>query len=234
MLTKSMTIETMDEAGTGLARIAQLAAVDSDGDTYAAGAFGWKEGGGQWLSMIPAHDRRAMPFGKAFLHEKDGWAVADLNLNLETQAGRDWHATLKFDLAKGRPVQEWSYGYSVLDFALEQRDGKSVRVLKRLDCDEISPVLRGAGVGTGTLSIKSAQLKDSAFAPLISQLSELAASVGDDPAFLSATGRKQLSDIRVAIGQVLDRESVDADQLAIADAAFGSFMKHQVRHHLKG
>ena len=30
------------------------------------------------------------------------------------------------------------------------RSGDQVRNLKRLDCDEISPVIRGAGVGTGT------------------------------------------------------------------------------------
>jgi hypothetical protein len=29
-----------------------------------------------------------------------------------------------------------------LDYAFEQRDGMQVRVLKKLDCDEISPVKR--------------------------------------------------------------------------------------------
>jgi len=231
-LAKSMTIETMDETGTGLARIAQLAAVDSDGDTYAAGAFAWKEGGGQWVNMIPAHDRRAMPFGKAWLHEADGWALAKLNLNLATQTGKEWHETLKFDLATGRPVQEWSYGYAVLDAGYEQREGSRVRVLKRLDCDEISPVLRGAGVGTGTLSIKS--LKDAAFAPLIGQLSELADVVTADPSALSATGRKQLGDIHVALGKALaDPAIAEAAQMALGDGAYASFLKSMMGDRLK-
>jgi hypothetical protein len=54
---KSLTIEKMDDAGTGLARIAQLSSVDSDGDTYERGAFSWKAGGGQWVQILPAHDR---------------------------------------------------------------------------------------------------------------------------------------------------------------------------------
>lgn len=48
-----------------------------------------------------------------------------------------------------------SYGYQVLDAVQEQRDGKYVQILKKLDVDEISPVLRGAGVGTGTLSMRN-------------------------------------------------------------------------------
>ncbi|SCW61697.1 phage prohead protease, HK97 family [Sphingobium faniae] len=234
MIAKAMTIEKMDETGTGLARIAQLAAVDSDGDTYAPGAFSWKEGGGQWVQMIPAHDRRAMPFGKAWLYEKDGWAVADLNLNLDTQAGKDWHAALKFDLAKGRPVQEWSYGFNILDAGFEQREGSRVRVLKRLDVDEISPVLRGAGVGTGTLAIKSAQLKDAAFAPLISQLGDLADALGDDPSCLSVTGIKQLGEIHVAIGKALSRPAeIEAREQAATGAALAGYLKGVARRHLK-
>lgn len=204
MFTKSMTIEKMDEAGTGLAKIAQLSVIDSDGDTYTPGAFSWKQGGGQWVQIIPAHDRKAMPFGKAWLYEKDDWALADLYLNLATQAGKDWHEALKFDLAKGAPIQNWSYGFQIVDYAIEQRNGDRVRNLKRLDCDEISPVIRGAGVGTGTVSIKSAQLKSAQFETLVASLGELADVVKADPGQLSATGLKQLADIHAAIGRALE------------------------------
>lgn len=231
-ITKSVTIEKMDEAGTGRARIAQLAAIDSDGDTYAPGAFSWKEGGGQWVQMIPAHDRRSMPFGKAWLHETDGWAVADFTLNLASQAGKEWHAALSFDLSKGRPVQEWSYGFQVMDAGYEQRDGNRVRVLKRLDVDEISPVLRGAGVGTGTLAIKA--LKDAAFAPLITQLGELAGALATDPSSLTATGRKQLADIHLAIGKALAPDTDrSAQELAATDTALAGYLKTLARDHLK-
>ena len=123
MFTKNLTITAMDETGLGLARIAQLSAIDSDGDTYQPGAFSWMDGGGQWCAIIPAHDRRAMPLGKAWLYEEGDWALAKLHMNLETQAGRDWHQALKFDLATGKAVQEWSYGFEVLDADRQQRAG---------------------------------------------------------------------------------------------------------------
>ena len=235
MQLKGLTIEKMDEAGTGRARIAQLSAVDSDGDTYARGAFSWKEGGGQWVHILPAHDRRAMPLGKAWLFEEGDWALADLFLNMDTQAGKDWHATLKFDLAKGQPVQEWSYGYEVIDADYQLRGEQRVQVLKRLSVDEISPVIRGAGVGTGTVTIKSAELKAQKFAPLLAGLGELATALPADAASLSATGLKQLEDIETAIGAVLDpiRAAAAKDRLAVGTAVAG-YLKMQARSHLTG
>jgi len=234
MKIKALTIEKMDEAGTGIARIAQLSAVDSDGDTYAPGAFSWKAGGGQWTQILPAHDRRAMPLGKAWLYEEGDWAMAQLHLNLDTQAGKDWHSTLKFDLAKGLPVQEWSYGYQVLDAVSEQRGGEYVQVLKRLDVDEISPVIRGAGVGTGTLSIKSAQLKDQNFAALIAGLGELGAAVGTDVTTLSATGLKQLSDIHVALGKALAPiDAQRASEQAVTGGLLAGYLEGLARAHLR-
>jgi len=234
MAFKALMIEKMDEAGSGLARLAQLSAIDSDGDTYAPGAFSWKTGGGQWVSMIPAHDRRAMPFGKAWIYEEGDWALAQIHLNLNTQAGKDWYETLKFDLAKGVSVQEWSYGFRTLDAELQMRDGENVNVLKRLDCDEISPVLRGAGVGTGTLSIKSAEMKNEHFTPLIASLQELTGAIGEDASRLSGTGLKQLFDIREQLTKALapiTAEQAKADQ-AVGDAVAG-YLQNIARQHLR-
>ncbi|MBN9334963.1 HK97 family phage prohead protease [Devosia sp.] len=157
--TKSLTVEKMDEVGQGLARIAILSSVDHDGDTYVKGAFSWAKGGEQWVPILPAHNRDAMPLGKARVYEQGDEVFAELYLNLNTEAGRDWHETLKFDLEKGGAVQEWSYGYSVLEAVKERRGSEMVRVLKRLKVDEVSPVVRGAGVGTGTLSMKARQAR---------------------------------------------------------------------------
>ncbi len=232
MITKGITIEKMDDAGTGLARIAQLSAVDSDGDTYLPGAFSWKEGGQQWCQILPAHDRRAMPLGKARVYEDGDWAMAELHLNLDTQAGRDWHAALKFDLAKGASVQEYSYGFDVVDADFQQRGTDRVRLLKRLDVHEVSPVLKGAGVGTGTITIKGAALKEEKFAALIGDLAELTSAIGDDIAALSATGRKQLGEIHVAIGKAL--APVDDTGCRAADFAIADYLALQARRHLPG
>lgn len=233
MQLKSLRIEKMDEAGTGLARIAQLSAVDSDGDTYAPGAFSWKAGGEQWASMLPAHDRRAMPFGKVRVFEDGDFAFADLRLNLDTQTGRDWHSTLKFDLATGNPVQEWSYGFQIIDMDYQVRGDERVRVLKRLDIDEVSPVLRGAGVGTMTVNIKSAELKATHYAPLLAGLGELAGALPEDFTSLSATGVKQLEEIEAAIGRTLGplRERAGKERL-VTDTALAQFLIQQSRQHL--
>lgn len=212
MLTKNLTVTEMGETGKGLALIANLADVDHDGDTYEPGAFNWKE---QWCPLLSAHDRSRMQFGKARVYEEGDKAYAELHINLGTQAGREWHEALKFDLATGSPVQEWSYGYDVLDadYQIRGQSGR-VRRLKRLDVHEVSTVVRGAGRGTGTLNIK--QLKDSGFAPLIAGLGELAEALGGDPASLSATGRKQLEQIHATIGKVLNPIDPDAEAKAMA------------------
>lgn len=202
MQTKMMTVESMDDRGKGLARIATLSTVDHDGDTYAQGAFGTRENG-QWVPLLPAHMRSAMPFGKALVFEEGDAAFAELHINMETQAGRDWHATLKFDLEKGRSVQEWSFGYEVLDSEERRQAGGSVRVLKRLDVHEVSTVVRGAGEGTRTLHLKNASLKDKRFRALTADLTALADAVVRDSAVIGATGFKQLDDIHRALGKVL-------------------------------
>lgn len=234
MQIKSVTIEKMDEAGKGRARIAQLSAIDKDGDTYAKGAFTWKDGGGQWVMMIPAHNKQAMPFGKAWLTEEGDFAVADFTLNLDTQAGKDWHAALQFDLKNGTPVQEWSYGFQTLKAGRVMREGKQARELQQLDVFEISPVLRGAGARTGTLALKSAELKETAFAPLIGSLAELADAVAEDPGVLSETGRKQLEAIHASLGKALVPPANDdgAEGKAATDEAVFNFLQTVARRHL--
>lgn len=212
MLTKNLTVTEMDEAGKGLAVLARLTEVDHDGDTYEKGAFSWKDGE-QWCALIHHHDRYQMPFGKARVYEEGDIAYAELHLNLETQAGADWHKALLFDLSTGKSVQEYSYGFDVVDADFQVRGENRVRVLKRLDVHEVSTVIRGAGRGTGTLSMKA--LKDAAFAPLIAGLGELAEALGGDPASLSATGRKQLEQIHAALGKALVASDPEAEAKAV-------------------
>lgn len=150
---RGVELKALDDSGHGLARIATLSAVDSDGDTYAPGAFGR-----QWAAIQPAHDGQSVPLGKARVFEAGGEALAELHFNLGTAAGREWHAALKFDLdgcwEGAPPIQQWSYGFSVRASSRDVREGQRVRVLERLDVHEVSPVLRGAGVATATLALK--------------------------------------------------------------------------------
>ncbi|MDM8009933.1 MAG: HK97 family phage prohead protease [Parasphingorhabdus sp.] len=233
MQTKQMMIENMDESGTGLARIAILAEIDSDGDTYQAGAFNGPDGEGQWVPILSAHNRGGMPYGKARVYDDGEAAYAELNLNLETQAGREWHAALKFDLDRGRPVQEWSYGYDAQEFEYRFSGKQQVRLLKRLLVDEVSTVVRGAGVGTSTIAIKSAALKEDHFAGLIASLSELESALEKDLSALSATGVKQLSEIHRAIGDALAPiVAAEKDLELSTDTAVAEYLRRQSKRHL--
>lgn len=221
--TKSILVEKMDDAGHGLARLATLASVDSDGDTYAAGAFGWKEGE-QWAPMLPAHDRRAMPFGKARVYEDGGTAFAELHLNLDTAAGKEWHSHLKFDLATGRPAQEWSYGFGTLDAAFEQRGEDRIRILKRVDVHEVSPVVRGAGVGTATLGMKSrggsfSEQLDALIAELddaVDRAGSIATLRADDGRDMSKARLDQLTAIKDRIAGLVAKAAPAEDPVAEA------------------
>lgn len=136
--------------GSFEAVIATLDVIDSDGDIIAPGAFD-----GAVMSVVPAHDHSSVPLGKARMEDRGNLAIAKGQFNLDIQAAKDWRSALKFDLENPPAVQEWSFAFRVMDSEEETRDGEPVRILKRMDVMEVSPVLRGAGVNTTTLSVKS-------------------------------------------------------------------------------
>ncbi|WP_048648958.1 HK97 family phage prohead protease [Nitratireductor soli] len=227
---KSLTIKEMDDQGLGLAKIATLTAIDHDGDTYQAGAFAWKEGGHQWVPILPSHDRCAMPLGKARVYEADDAAYAEIHLNMKSEAGREWHAALKFDLEKGNAVQEWSYGFGIIDRSHEVIEGQEVRRLKRLDVHEVSPVVRGAGIGTGTLALKSHRSFADQIAATIAAIEDIVKRAGDVKALREADGRpmskarldqlanlKQRLDVLLATGTPPPDESEDNRMAAMHD-----------------
>jgi len=126
---------------------------DHDGDVTVPGAF--KPGQevrisaynhGSWSS--------ALPVGKGVIREDGDKAVLDGQFFLNTQHGSDTFTTVK-ELG---PLMEWSYGFDVVESSTGEFDGEDVRYLKDLDVFEVSPVLLGAGIGTGTVSAK---VKDS-------------------------------------------------------------------------
>lgn len=208
---KSFEIKSIDDEGVGLARIATLNIIDSDDDITRPGAFGEQQ-----ARVQPTHDWAAVPLGKARIFEKGDEVLAEFKLNLDTQTGKDWHSALKFDLSNGRPLQEWSYGYTVKKSHIEDHDGKNIRVLTEVDVHEISPVLRGAGVGTGTISIKS----DKSGLSLLDQLSEAIGAVE------AVTSRlKEIKQLRAQDGRTIGKDSKMSEaQLYTCVAALKSLL----------
>lgn len=155
-------VKSLDE-GTVRVAFATLNDVDKDGDVTLPGFFGK-----QATVMVPVHDWNHVPIGKGVIFEEGDQAIAEVKLNLDIPAARDWHSALKFDMANPPALQEYSYGYTVLDGGSEYGDfkGRRVRYLKArpdgspgVDVHEVSPVLLGAGNGTRTLGVKNAPLR---------------------------------------------------------------------------
>jgi hypothetical protein len=183
----------------------QLNVIDGDGDVTLPGAFAVKDvplsayGHTSWDGQLPV--------GKGTISESKGWGVFKGQFFMDTTAGRDTYNTIK---ALG-PLAEYSYGFNTLDYSFGQQDGKAVRFLKSLDVFEVSPVLKGAGIGTHTLAIKSGRpASDTPYAELLSWyadgLPDLLDRVKDRAAFrakegraLSSANRQMLSDLASAL-----------------------------------
>ena len=142
----------LDDQGYIKAAFAQLDVVDHDCDITRPGAFPVKDVPMSAFSHTSWDG--APPVGRASISEQDGWAVFEGQYFMNTTHGRDAYETTKglMDLA------EFSYGYNVTDGGPIVHEGKSVRELRSLDVFEVSHVLKGAGVGTHVLAIKSGGL----------------------------------------------------------------------------
>lgn len=164
---KGVQFEIKDaDKGVVMAVFATLGVIDKDGDITLPGFFGEQE-----VVMLPAHDWKSVPIGKGTIREVGDKAIAELQMNLDIEEGRKWFSALKFDASHGKPLQQYSYGFTVVDGG--SSDGgqdaagqKAYRTLRstpegKPGCvvHEVSPVLVGAGEGTGTLAVKDAGLK---------------------------------------------------------------------------
>lgn len=138
---------------------------DKDGDMAMPGFYGEQD-----VAFLPTHDWSHVPLGKGRTREEGDRAIADITMNLELQAAKDWLSAIKFDLKNGKPIQEYSYGFKVLDGGSRMGEslGRNGRILQPREDGtpgskiwEVSPVLVGAGEKTGTISAKDAKVGDS-------------------------------------------------------------------------
>ena len=137
------------EEGGLVACFSTFGIVDKDLDVVEASAFT----PGQEVPLTWSHDWSA-PVGKGTILVETDRALFSGRFFTETQAGQEAYKTVK---AMGR-LQQYSWGFSVLDSVFETRDGQPVRVIKKAQVYEVSPVLVGAGENTRTLAIKAHEL----------------------------------------------------------------------------
>jgi phage head maturation protease len=167
MDTKRLTVEIKDaDKGMVSAVFSTLEVRDSDGDITELGAF---EHGAPVVISAYGHAswNGVPPVGKGAIAVSGTEAALEGAFFMKTKAGSDTFETVK-ELGD---LQEWSYGFDVLESEYGEKDGEPVRFLKRLKVHEVSPVLKGAGVNTRTLAVKG-QVK-----PFVDELTAVLASV---------------------------------------------------------
>ena len=158
---KLLDLKATGDAGEVVATIATLNVKDKDGDVTLPGYFGK-----QHASILLAHDWGPVMLGKGLISETDTEArfAGKFNMSADDPEARAVFSRLKFDQDNPPKQIEWSYGFSVIDGATEKftdhadfgdgtflkpvDDGPGVKVA------EVSPVVIGAGEGTGTVSVK--------------------------------------------------------------------------------
>jgi hypothetical protein len=157
MDSKSLTgIQIKDETkGEVEAVFATLNVKDSDDDVTLPGAF---NNGAKVAISAYGHKSwdGALPVGKGTIHEVGDQVVMKGQFFMNTQHGRETFETVKALAEDG--IGEWSYGFKVDDSEPGEYEGKSVRMLKKMSVFEVSPVMRGAGVGTRTTYAKGEKM----------------------------------------------------------------------------
>jgi hypothetical protein len=149
-------IEIKDaDRGEVEAVVATIGVVDHDSDVITHDAIT----NGVTVKMSAyGHDSvyGAIPVGKGVIAIEGNKAIFRGRLFLATARGRE-----TFDVLKEMGSdQEWSFGFRVLgsEVPSEEWRGKGAdRILTKLDAFEVSPVLIGAGKGTQTMAVKSAE-----------------------------------------------------------------------------
>src|SRR3972149_5703320 len=136
--------------GMVIARFATLNVIDRDGGWTLPGAFG------QQPVRVAGfgHNTSTPTIGKGTIAEEGDEAIATLRINLAMAEGKETYESLKFDAEHGAPLTEWSYTFDVGKWSNGQFEGHDVRFLESLRVHSVDPVFLGAGVETGTLSVK--------------------------------------------------------------------------------
>jgi len=144
----------LTEEGTITLAFSQLNVIDKGGDVGLPGSIPTKDvpmsayGHTSWDGSLPP--------GRGTIREADGWGIFTGSFFMDTTHGRDTFHTVKA-LAD---LQEFSYGY-MAETRLGQFEGQDVRFLDKQDIFEVSPVLRGMGLGTHVMAIKGGGPDDS-------------------------------------------------------------------------
>lgn len=139
--------------GTVTAVFATLGVKDHDGDVIVKGAI---PDGAEVLISAYGHQswKGALPVGKGVIREDGNDAIFEGQFWLETTGGSDTFAVVK----NAGDLQEWSFSLDNVEQERGDYEGGTANFIKSVEIAEVSPVIRGAGINTRTLSTKAKQL----------------------------------------------------------------------------
>lgn len=151
--TKNLNLELKaDSDGAFSATFATLNVVDHHGDVTVPGAF---TDGKEVLIGGYQHDMMSLPVGKGTIKSDGARAWVEGAFFTDTSPGLDTYKTVKNAVG----LMEWSYIFTVQKASEGEADQGGakvpVRFLEKLDVWSVDPVLKGAGIGTGTTQIKN-------------------------------------------------------------------------------
>lgn len=152
---KSLRVEIKDaDKGEISAVFATYNVVDHDGDVTLPGAF--TDGAPVTISAYGHKSWEGLlPVGRGVIRADGEKAWLEGRFFLNTTAGRDTFEVVK----ELKDLQEFSYGYDAEEFSYGDHEGRQVRFLRKQLVHEVSPVLKGAGIGTRVLGVKNANIK---------------------------------------------------------------------------
>lgn len=96
--------------------------------------------------MLPDYVRDRYPYASGGLY-------AETQLVLGVQRGRE-----AFELYKAEAMDEWSIGFDPIEERFEERDKRTIRILKEIRLWEYSPVTWGANPATTTVEVRGNML----------------------------------------------------------------------------
>ena len=149
-------VRQTDDGKEGLvtAIITRLEVLDSFYERIMKGAIGV-----QHAVILGSHNWEVPSLGKAVTREDDEFAYADMKFNLDMQVAADWFSSIYFDFTNGESKQEYSWGYRILRKEVWEDPEVApweIWDLIEVDLFEVSPVVRGVSIDTGTVSVRSA------------------------------------------------------------------------------
>jgi hypothetical protein len=154
-----------DKVGAFRAVVASYNTIDRDGDVSIPGALDTEKSVlvSPWNHSSVDEARESPPVGAATITTVGDKAIADGHFYVNTEWGRKAYEITKSLFNDG--LGEWSYAFRIPPGGAST-DSKDLadwpgatRILKRVSPFEVSLVFAGAGIGTQTLSIKSAEMK---------------------------------------------------------------------------